>query len=84
MREYVLSAEYDRGADPVMDIFIDNPDLIGRALRVSVSNTGLWRVDRFVGSSETLNRLEAVVTDTTICNECLGSIQTVATRPSTR
>jgi hypothetical protein len=72
MREYVLAAEYDRGADPVMDVFIDNPDLIGRALRVSVSNAGLWRVDRFVGSSETLNRLEAVVTDSTICNECLG------------
>lgn len=72
MREYVFAAEYERGADPLMDVFIENPTLVGRALRVSVSNAGLWRVDRFVGSTDTLERLEAVVTDPSVCNECLG------------
>lgn len=72
MREFIFAAEYERGADPLMDVFIDYPDLVGRALRVSVSSTGLWRVDRFTGPSEALERLEAVVTDPTVCNECLG------------
>jgi hypothetical protein len=72
MREYVFAAEYESGADPLMDVFIDNPSLIGRALRVSVSSAGLWRVDRFTGPSEALECLETVVTDPIVCNECLG------------
>lgn len=72
MREYILSATYERGADPLMDVFISYPDLVGRALRVAASSAGLWRVDRFVGSEEALGELERVMTDHSVCNECLG------------
>lgn len=72
MREYILSAEYERGADPLMDVFISYPDLVGRALRVAASSAGLWRVDRFLGPEDALDELERVMTDHSVCNECLG------------
>lgn len=72
MREYVLAAEYERGADAVGDVFIDHPELVGTALNISVSSAGMWRVDRFVGPAEALDAVEAVYTDAAVCNECLG------------
>lgn len=72
MREYILTAEYERGADPVMDVFISHPDLVGRTLRVSASSAGLWRIDRFVGPADALDEVERVMTNDSVCNECLG------------
>lgn len=72
MREYVFTAEYESGADEVMDVFIEYSGLEGWALRVAVSNSGLWRVDRFVGPTSALDALEQVMTDSAVCNECLG------------
>ena len=72
MREYVLTAEYAPGADAVMDVFIDYPELLGTALNITVSSAGIWRVDRFTGPTAALDALEAVYTDGSVCNECLG------------
>jgi HTH DNA binding domain len=72
MREFVFTAEYEPGTDDIMDIFIDYSGLEGKALRVAVSNSGLWRVDRFIGPPDGLAALEEVMTDPAICNECLG------------
>lgn len=72
MREYILTAEYDWGADPLMDVFISHSNLVGRALRVAASSAGLWRVDRFVGPDDALDKVERVMTDHSVCNECLG------------
>jgi len=72
MREYIFSASYERGADPLMDVFISYPDLVGRALRIAGSSAGFWRVDRFVGPEEALNEVERMMTNHSVCNECLG------------
>lgn len=72
MREYIFAAEYERGADAVMDVFIDHPELIGTALNITVSTAGVWRVDRVVGPADGLDAVEAVYTDASVCNECLG------------
>lgn len=72
MHEYVFTAEYEQGADPLTDVFIAHPQLVGTALRVSVSSAGLWRVDRYSGPEPALERLLDVVTDPAVCNECLG------------
>ncbi|WP_438267350.1 helix-turn-helix domain-containing protein [Halomarina litorea] len=72
MREFVFAARYERGADSLMDVFISYPDLVGRALRIAGSSAGLWRVDRLVGPEDALNEVERVMTDHSVCNECLG------------
>lgn len=72
MREYAFTAEYEPGADAVMDVFIEYPDLLGTALNISASSAGIWRVDRLVGPAAALDALEAVYTDESVCNECLG------------
>lgn len=72
MREYVFATEYERGADAVMDVFIEHPDLIGTALNITISSAGVWRVDRVVGPTDALDAAEAVYTDASVCNECLG------------
>ncbi|WP_336001290.1 helix-turn-helix domain-containing protein [Halorientalis halophila] len=72
MREYVLTATFESGADAVADVFIDHPDLLGRALHITASSAGIWRVDRFVGPAEALDAVEAVYTSGAVCNECLG------------
>jgi hypothetical protein len=72
MREYTFTAKYGRGADAVMDVFIDYPDLLGTALNITASSAGLWRVDRLAGPSPALDAAEAVFTDKSVCNECLG------------
>jgi hypothetical protein len=72
MREYVLTAAYESGADALADVFIEHPDLLGTALTVTVSSAGIWRVDRLVGPPDALDAVEAVYTDHAVCNECLG------------
>ena len=72
MHEYILAAKYEQGADPLMDVFISYPELVGRALRIAGSTAGFWRVDRFVGPEEALDEVERVMTDASVCSECLG------------
>lgn len=72
MREYAFTVEYDRGADPVTDVFIDHPELLATALTISVSLRGMWRVDRVAGPPDALDALDAVFTNPEYCNECLG------------
>nr|WP_169732158.1 helix-turn-helix domain-containing protein [Halostagnicola larsenii] len=55
-----------------MDVFISYPELVGRSLRIAGSSAGLWRVDRFVGPEDALDEVERVITDRSVCNECLG------------
>jgi hypothetical protein len=40
MREYVLLLEYDRGVHPIRDTFIDHPEIVVRALDISLGYVG--------------------------------------------
>jgi hypothetical protein len=70
MREFVITMDYDSGVDPVMDAFIDHPDLVSKAVDISVGGGALTRVDRLSGPPEAIDRLAEVYLDPEICNEC--------------
>lgn len=70
MREYVLRLEYERGVHPVMDVFIQHPEMLATSLDVSASLDGGWRVVRVTGPTDALDALEAVYLDPEVCNDC--------------
>lgn len=70
MREFAFTVEYERGADPLADLFIDHPSAVATAVTVSVSTRGLWRVDHVSGPSDALDDIEALLADPGYCNEC--------------
>lgn len=72
MREFVFTIEYEHGADPVMDVFIEYPETRARTLSCHVSRGNLWRIDRIVGPSDALDRLDDIFMDPVHCNECIG------------
>lgn len=71
MREYVFLLTYDRGIDPVRDVFIDQPDMVATALDISASPDGGWRIERITGPEEALDELETLYLNPEICNECV-------------
>ena len=72
MREFVFTIEYRSGANPLADVFIDHPDLIASALTISISKSGMWRVDRVTGSDAALKEFTHAYTDPVYCIECGG------------
>lgn len=70
MREFVITLAYDRGVDPVMDVFMEHPGLVASAVDISVGNGGLTRVDRLSGSAAAVAALQDVFLDPVVCNEC--------------
>lgn len=74
MRELVFAIEYDPGADPIMDVFIDSDDLRSRSIACHVSKDGVWRVDRFTGPADALERLERVYSDHDRCLDCVTGV----------
>ncbi len=71
MRELVFRIEYDHGADPVMDVFIDHPELRARSLACHASLRGVWRLDWITGPPAAVETLEDVFLDDGHCNDCL-------------
>jgi predicted DNA binding protein len=70
MRESVFTLEYDRGVDPIADVFIDHPDAEARSIACSVVDADMWRLDRFTGPEAALDALDELVLDANRCNEC--------------
>jgi predicted DNA binding protein len=70
MRELAVTLEYERGVDPVTDVFIEHPDLVAVSVDISVGAGGLTRVDRVSGPPAALEAFESVYLDPTVCNEC--------------
>lgn len=70
MREYVLRLEYEAGVHPLMDVFIEHPEMIAHSLDVSATLDGGWRIVRVTGSTTALDALEAVYLNPAICNDC--------------
>ena len=70
MREFVFTIEYRSGAYPLADVFITHPELIATALTISISKSGMWRVDRVTGSDDALQEFKRAYTDPESCIEC--------------
>lgn len=70
MREFAVTLDYDSGVDPVMDLFIEHPQLVSKAVDISVGAGGLTRVDRISGSPEAIDSVVEAYLDPGICNEC--------------
>ena len=72
MREFVFTLEYRPEADRLADVFIAHPELIASAITISVSKSGMWRLDRVRGSSTALSAFKRTFTDPATCIECGG------------
>ncbi len=73
MREFTFTIEYESGVDPVMDVCAAAPNLHVRSLGCHADEDSLWRLDRAIGPSKALSRLDAVFLDSGTCNDCLGA-----------
>jgi predicted DNA binding protein len=73
MREFVFTLRYDRGVDPVMDVFREHADLIGQSLACAVSAEGMWRLDRYGGHDPALSALSETLLESRWCEECVGT-----------
>ena len=72
MREFTFTAEFSEGSDPVADVFVQRPNLLGTVLSISSSDSGTWQAFRVNGPKEGLERLDSIYLDHANCNECLG------------
>ncbi len=71
MREFVFRVEYERGVDPIMDVFMEYPSAHARTLTCHVSKSGVWRIDRIGGPREALDRIDEVYDSHEVCLECV-------------
>lgn len=60
MREMAFSIDYDKGADPFMDLFRKRSDLTSKSISTSVSRDSHWLIERFVGPEAALDEVEAM------------------------
>jgi predicted DNA binding protein len=58
MRELTFALEFDTGADWVMDTFMEYPRLSSDSIASCVRRDRLWQVERFVGPTAALERIE--------------------------
>ncbi|WP_435158809.1 helix-turn-helix domain-containing protein [Haladaptatus sp. DFWS20] len=72
MREFRFTVEFDSGADPVADVFLNHPSLQAKSISLSVSTHGMWRVDRITGADDGITALTSALVDDQYCPECVG------------
>lgn len=60
MRELLFELEYQEGTSPLMDVFIDYPTLSSDSIGSCVRRDRLWRIERFVGPTAALDRIERI------------------------
>ena len=64
MRELTFELEYQNGADPVMDAFMEYPTLSADSIASCVRRDRLWCIERFVGPEPALDRIERLRLET--------------------
>lgn len=78
MREVVFTVEYEQGADAVMDLFIEHPDLYARSMEVNATSETVWGIEKIVGPAPVLDeyddRLEQLADDSTLTGMCSAPI----------
>ncbi|MFA9415078.1 helix-turn-helix domain-containing protein [Natrinema sp. HArc-T2] len=60
MRELLFELEYGDGVSPLMDVFIDYPTLSSDSIASCVRRDRLWCIERFVGPSAALDRIDTI------------------------
>lgn len=48
MREFIFTVEYEHGADGVMDLFIEHPDLYARSMEINATGEAVWGIEKIV------------------------------------
>jgi hypothetical protein len=80
MREFTFDIEYETGADPVMDVFIEHPTLVAEALHGGITEDEFWRVERLTGPTAALDAVERLRLDETTRTESVTETDCSATR----
>ncbi|MCO8246662.1 MULTISPECIES: helix-turn-helix domain-containing protein [unclassified Haladaptatus] len=80
MREFTFAIEYEAGADPIMDVFIDHPTVVAHSLDGFVTEDRFWRIERISGPQSALDRIETVRFDDACCGESITEQRCDATR----
>lgn len=63
MRELTFELEYDEGVDPLMDTFIEYPNLSADSIASCIRRDRLWCIERFAGPSSALDRIQSLKLD---------------------
>lgn len=79
MREFTFSIDYEAGADPIMDVFIDNPSLVARGLHGCVDEEGFWRIERLSGPTAALDAVGRIHLDEDVRTESVTEMDCLAT-----
>lgn len=78
MREFVFTVEYETGADGMMDLFIEQPDLYGRSMEINATSEAVWGIEKVVGPAAVLDEfddmLERVANDPNQTGMCGASV----------
>lgn len=64
MREFTFAIVYDEGADPLMDLFRETPDLASWSFDGCQSAEAFWRIERFTGPQVALDEVERLRLET--------------------
>jgi hypothetical protein len=63
MREFTFAISYERGVDPLMDQFIEHPELAADSMDVPLGPDAFCRIERFSGPRSPLDTVERLRTD---------------------
>jgi hypothetical protein len=72
VREFVFTVEYERGADDLMDLFIEHPDLHSRTLSVHATADAVWKLARVTGPDEALAAFDDRLPEVARCVDVVG------------
>jgi len=72
MREFTFAISYERGADPLMDEFIERPELAADSMDACLDEDAFCRVERFTGPPAALDAVERLRTDAEYVGEAVG------------
>ena len=92
MREFAFTITYERGADHLMDVFIDNPGLYARTISCHATTETMWRLDEVTGPEEALSAYDEQLENLARCSSLRGmggcpidwTHETLAERPTRR
>lgn len=71
VKEFEFTVRYEDGADRLMDVFREYPQLHARSTACQVTRESMWRIDHLEGPQAALEALDDVYLDERRCNECL-------------
>lgn len=80
MRELTFAIEYERGSDPLMDIFLDNTTTTSHSLDAVVNEDAFWRMEHITGPDQALDRLEDFRFDDDCYSEAITESRCIADR----